>query len=196
VKEQDSKALRQNLARISAAEIETYIYHELGEVRDTVFDRHTWRDIIATFPHTPVELIARVIKDLLADTNEHGKLRHIVREKKEASLALYVAFLDGLRKELFPEVKEAFQEFTETGNWKVIEEAISSGYTRAKKYAEIMSHIYREGKKKNDMQWVEKEMEKRLLNTLGMGKAEGKENASKKHFTEEENNGNHIDQSP
>jgi hypothetical protein len=196
VKEQNSKALRQNLARISAAEIETYIYHELGEIRDTVFDRHIWRDIIATFPHTPIELLARVVKDLLADTNEHGKLRHIVREQKEASLALYAAFLDGLRKELFPELNKAFQEFTETHNWKVIEQAISSGYTRAKNYAEMMISIYQEGKQKNDVKWVEVEMEKRLLNPLGMGKAEGKENASNKHITEEENDGNHIDQSP
>ena len=97
-----------------------------------------------------------------------------------------------MRKDLFPELKEAFQEFTETHNWQVIEQAISSGYTRAKNYAEMMSRIYREGKQKNDMKWVEVEMEKRLLNPLGMGK----ENASKEHFTEEENNGNHIDQSP
>ena len=99
----------------------------MGEIRDTVFDRNLWRHMIATFPHTPIELLARVVKDLLADTNEHGKLRHIVLQQKEASLALYVAFLDGLRKELFPELKEAFQEFTETHNWQVIEQAISSG---------------------------------------------------------------------
>jgi hypothetical protein len=196
VKGQDSKALRRNLARISEAETETYIYHELGEIRDTVFDRHIWRDIIATFSHTPIELLARVVKDLLADTNEHGKLRHIVREQKEASLALYAAFLDGLRKELFPELKEAFQEFTETYNWQVIEQAISGGYARAKNYAEMMSRIYREGKQKNDMKWVEVEMEKRLLNPLGMGRAEGRESASNRDFTEEEDNDDHIDQSP
>jgi len=196
VKDRDSKALRRNLARISAAETETYIYHELGEIRDTVFDRHIWRDIIATFPHTPIELLARVVKDLLADTNEHGKLRHIVLQQKEASLALYVAFLDGLRKELFPELKEAFQEFTETHDWQVIEQAIWSGYTRAKNYAGMMSRIFSKGKQKNDMKWVEVEMEKRLLSPLGIEKAGGEESTSKEHFIEEENDGNHIDQSP
>ncbi len=196
VKGEDSDALRRNLARISAAETETYIYHELGEIRDTVFDRKIWRDVIATFPHTPIELLALVVKDLLADTNKHGKLRHIVREQKEASLALHVAFLDGLRKELFPELKEAFQEFTETHNWQVIEQAISSGYTRAKSYAETMGRIFREGKQKNDMKWVEVEMEKQLFSPLGMGKVKGAENASNKPITEEEKDGNHIDQSP
>jgi hypothetical protein len=196
LKEQDSTALRSNLARISAAEIETYVYHELGEIRDTVFDRDIWRDIIATFPHTPIELLARVVKDLLADTNEYGKLHHIVRERNAASLALYAAFLDGLRKELFPELKEAFRAFMETDNWQVIEEAISRGHDRAKDYAEVISSLFRKGRQKNDMKWVEVEMEKRLLSPLGIGKLKGKENASNKHFTEEEHNGNHTDQSP
>ncbi|UCB50411.1 MAG: hypothetical protein JSW56_05945, partial [Deltaproteobacteria bacterium] len=110
--------------------------------------------------------------------------------------ALHVAFLDGLRKELFPELKEAFQEFTETHNWQVIEQAISSGYTRAKSYAETMGRIFREGKQKNDMKWVEVEMEKQLFSPLGMGKVKGAENASNKPITEEEKDGNHIDQSP
>ena len=195
VKEQDSKALRRNLAKISAAQIETYIYHELGEIRDTVFDRDIWRHIIATFPHTPIELLARVVKDLLADTNEHGNLCHIVRQRKAASLALYVAFLDGLRKELFPEIKENFQVFMETENWQVMEEAISRGRQRAKDYAEVMCSLFQEGKEKKDMQWVEIEMEKRLLSPLGIGKTKGKENATKKHFEEEEHNGNHTNQS-
>ncbi len=196
VKEQDPTALRLNLARISAAEIETYIYHELGEIRDTVFDRDIWRDMIATFPHTPIELLARVVKDLLADTNQHGNLHHILRERKTASLALYAAFLDGLRKELFPELKEAFQAFMETDNWQVIEEAISKGHERAKDYAEVMCSLFRKGRRKNDMKWVEVEMEKRLLSPLGIGNPKGKGNASNKHFAEEEHNGNHTDQSP
>ena len=171
LKEQDPKALCHNLARISAAEMETYIYHELGEIKESVFDRDIWRDIVATFPHTPVELLARTVKDLLADTNEYGKLPYITRERKTASLAFYVAFLDGLRKELFPELTEAFQEFTQTRNWQIIEQAISSGYNMAKKYAETINSIYRTGKQRDDMKWVEREIEKRLLTPLGFWKA-------------------------
>ncbi len=116
LKREDPEALHRNLSRISAAETETYIYHELGEIQDTTFDRDIWREIIATFPHTPIELFARSVKDLLADTNEYGTLRYITRERKTISLALYVAFLDGLIKELFPEITEAFPEFTQTRN--------------------------------------------------------------------------------
>jgi hypothetical protein len=168
IEEQDQEALHRNLARISAAETETYIYHELGEMRDTVFDRNIWREIVSTFPHTPVELLARTVKDLLADTNEYGTLRHITRERKTASMAFYVAFLDGLRKVLFPEVSEAFQKFVQSRSWEVIEEAISSGYNTAKCYAEVISTIYNTGKQDRDMKWAGSEIKKCLLAPLGI----------------------------
>ena len=124
------------------------------------------------FPHTPIELLARGVKDLLADTNEFGTLRHIVEKRKAASLGFYVAFFDGLRKELFPELLKAFEEFAPTLSWQVIEEAIVTGYRSAKGYAQSLNSIFREGKQKNDMQWVEKEIEKHLLAPLGIFKGE------------------------
>jgi hypothetical protein len=166
---QDSEQLKRNLSRISNAEMETYIYHELGEMHDTVFDRQLWREIIAAFPHTPVELLARSVKDILADTNPNGSLRYIVRERKAASLALFVVFLDGLRKELFPELMEAFQEFTQTNNWLLIEQAISSGYNTAKNHADVMCRIFQRGRDADDLQWAEDEIRRRLLVPLGVG---------------------------
>jgi hypothetical protein len=166
LKMQDPELIHRNLARISAAELHTYIYHEVGEIRDTVFQRDIWREIIATFPHTPTELLARTVKDILADTNEHGTLQYIVRERKTASLAFYVAFLDGLRKELFPQIIDAFQNFSRTHQWPLIDKAISDGHDMAKEHAETMIEIFRTGKKKHDMNGVENEIESRLLAPL------------------------------
>ena len=168
IKEQNSKAIQRSLGKIVGSETETYIYHELGEIQDTVLDRDLWREILATFPHTAIELLVRTVKDLLADTNEYGTLRHITRERKTASLAFYVAFLEGLLKELFPEIIEAFEEFTQKLNWSVIDQAVNSGYNTAKQYAETISFIYREGRRKNDNKWVEKEISRQLLEPLGI----------------------------
>jgi hypothetical protein len=170
LKEQDTKALRKSLARISAAEMQTYMYHELGEIKDTVFARDTWRGIVAAFPYTPIELLARTVKDLLADTNQYGTLQYIVREHRTASLAFYVAFLDGLRKELFPEMVEAFREFTKTHNWKVIEQATTSGHKTARRYAKAIGDLYKEGKEKRGLQWSKTQIEKQLLEPLGIHK--------------------------
>jgi hypothetical protein len=177
LKAQDPYALREHLARISAAEMETYLYHELGEIKENVFDRDIWRNIVGTFPHTPIELLARSVKDLLADTNEYGRLSYITRERKTASLGLCVAFFDGLKRELFPELTEAFREFMQTRNWHIIKEATSIGYRKAEQYAQELCSLYLSGKEKGDMDWVEKEIENRLLRPLGLGvnRREGEE---------------------
>lgn len=173
--EHDHEKLIQNFHRIFSEETEAYLYHELGEMQEAFFDRHAWRDLIRSFPHTPVELFARTVKDLLADTNESGKLQYIVQAKKQASLAFHVAFLDGLRKTLFPEIMVAFGEFTASGDWRLIQAAIAAGYERGKAHAQRLVSIYRAGKEKNDLEWMEKEVWKQLLIPLGIVKEVPKE---------------------
>ena len=166
LKEQTPGNLHRNLSRIAANETDTYIYHELGEIQDTVFDRETWHEIIATFPHTPVELLTRTVKDLLADTSEYGTLVHIIKERKTSSLAFYVAFLESFTKTLFPQIIEAFKNFTQTQDWEIIEQAVAVGYRTAKTRAETIMGIYRTGKQKNDMKWVENEIAAQFFSRL------------------------------
>jgi hypothetical protein len=163
LKDHQPKALQPHLATILAALKKTYIYHEIGELHDTVFDRHIWREIIAAFPYSPVEYLTRAVKDLLADTNDYGTLRHIVKERKTASLAFYAAFLDGLPKQFFPELLTSFQMFTQSGDWAIIHQAVSSGYNTAKKHAVLITDLYQEGVRKNDKKWAETEIQKHLL---------------------------------
>jgi hypothetical protein len=151
------------LAGILAAQKETYIYHEIGEIHDAVFDRELWREIIAAFPFSPVEYLARAVKDLLADTNEYGTLQQIVRQRNTAALAFYVAFLDGLAKEFFPELPACFQQFAQTEDWSIIDQAVSSGYRTAAKHAELIMDLYQEGFRKNELKWAEKQIQKQLL---------------------------------
>ncbi len=162
--------LHRNLGNIIDNEIGSYIHHELGEMKDTVFDRNIWRKIIATFPHSPIEHLTRAVKDLLADTEENGTFRYIIGERKKASLGFYLAFLDGLKKELFPELKEAFRTYTETDDWRVIEEAVFMGNNRARNHAEKLIRIYKAGEKDNDMERAEREIETTLLRPLGIMK--------------------------
>ena len=163
LKNQEPKALQPHLSTILATLKDSYIYHEIGELRETDFDRKIWREIIAAYPYSPVEYLARAVKDLLADTNEWGTLRHITKSRKTASLAFYAAFLDGLGKELFPELPASFKEFTRTGDWGTIDRAVSSGYNKAKKHAALITDYYLEGVRKNDKKWAEIEIQKRLL---------------------------------
>ncbi len=159
----DTEALKKGLDAIFPHQELIYIHHEVGEMTGEVFDRQIWREIVAEYQQTPGELLARAVKDLLADTGETGTLRFIVRHQKTASLGLYVAFLEGLSKALFPELRSAFYRFVETGDWEVIEKAVDKGYETARGHAEQMMEIYREGKKNGDLELARKKMEMRLI---------------------------------
>ncbi len=141
----------------------TYIYHERGEIADKTFDRTLWREIIGAFPQSPTELLARAVKDLLADTGPEGPLAHIIQEQNSAALAFYVAFSDGLVKELFPQIRPVFKVFCGSGRWSLIADAVNQGYTAAQSYAALMSRLYQEGKQKDNLDWAADEIERQLL---------------------------------
>jgi hypothetical protein len=166
LKDGHPNALREGLHTVLAAHEDTYIYHEMGEMHDTVFDRQTWREVVAAYPHTPVELLARAVKDLLADTNALGTLRHITKKRDTAALAFYVAFFHGLPKALFPELIGAFKHFVSTSDWQVMADAVSTGHDRATACAETIMELYALGKQKGARQWAKKEIEKQLLGTI------------------------------
>jgi len=163
ITEKDPTMLRQNLPEIFAAVKDTYIYHELGEIQDATFDRESWREMVAAFPFSPVEFIARAVKDLLADTNKYGTLHHIIQKRQTAGLAFYVAFIDGLAKEFFPQISIAFQMFVKSGDWGIIEQAVEDGNQTVQKYTMLLLDIYRDGVKKDNLDWAEAEIQKRLL---------------------------------
>jgi hypothetical protein len=163
IDEKEPIDLRQHLPDIFAAVKNIYIYHELGELRDNAFDRQSWREMVAAFPFSPVEFIVRALKDLLADTSQFGTLHHIIQERHTAGLAFYVAFIDGLAQEFFPQIRLAFQEFARSEDWHLIERAMADGYKNAKNHTILALDIYREGVKKENLPWVEAEIQKRIL---------------------------------
>ncbi|MBW1641906.1 MAG: hypothetical protein JRJ76_03620 [Deltaproteobacteria bacterium] len=162
----DHEILHQHLDRITTNEIETYLYHELGEIKDTVFDHNVWTEIIASFPHSPVELLVRTVKDLLANTSQHGILNYMITEQRSASLGFYVAFMDSLTKKLFPEILKAFETFTQDQNWECVKKAMAAGYATARRYTESICSFFEEGKQKDNKKWAETALTKHLIEPL------------------------------
>lgn len=157
------QTLRHHLSTVFAAQHDTYVRHEIGELADTVFDVHLWREIVAAFPHSPIELFVRAVKDLLADTHPLGPLHHIVQGQRQTALGLYVAFIDGLSKELFPQIITGFERYVSGQNWDHIREAVSSGHETARRYADLIVDIYRTGRQEHDLQWTARQLNQRLF---------------------------------
>ncbi len=123
------------------AELDLFIYHEVGEVLQTILDSATLQKIIARFPGSVYELVSRSIKDILADTHPQGLLSHCISAELDTSLSFYVGFLDGLRKELFPEIVSAQQKFSADRDWRGIEQARRKCRDRTLHYAEKIRTI-------------------------------------------------------
>ena len=104
-------------------ELEIFIYHEVGENQKNLLDSDVLKKIISAFPASALELVARAVKDILADTHSKGLLGYILAKEKKSSLGFYISFLDGMRKHLCPEINEASKQFWKNGDWSLIEKA-------------------------------------------------------------------------
>ncbi len=124
---------------------ELFVRHEMGEAYE---DEHSeaWLDILSRNSDRVTEFYVRGVKDLLADTSEMGPLKYVVGKKDRSLLYFNMVFMDGIRKELFPEILTAFQGFTEDGGWSSIEEARRLGYEKARDLREHIVGLWRESK--------------------------------------------------
>ena len=163
----NSCELRPHLDRLLEIQKDSFIYHEIGEMTDTVFERSVWREIVSEHPRSPVELTVRVLKDLLADTNPSGTLPRIIHTRNKPALAFYAAFLDGLAREFFPEMRVGFQLFAESEDWTLIEQTVADGRRRATELTNRIVDFHRAGKKKkNGKEWVVTQVGKHILNKV------------------------------
>lgn len=158
----DLKRIRPHLDAILSVQQDTFIRHELSELDDQVFDRATWRQMLADFPHTAVELLARTLKDILADTGPQGPLHHFIAHRNQAAIGFYMAFSNGLVPLLFGELKAGFGRFMENHNWDEIAEAASTAYKKASDYARQVMEIYSFGRRNHDLPHTRKAIEETL----------------------------------
>jgi hypothetical protein len=88
------------------AETETLILHELGEHAAGVSLSPAWERMLDGFVERRAELLARAVRDHLADCTV--TLPALLARGASASIHLWFAGLDGLRRELFPRACSAY----------------------------------------------------------------------------------------
>lgn len=159
--------MREKFYELADFELDSYIHHEIGEAHDDVFEGAEWREIVSSFAYSAVEVFARGVKDVLSDTNQIGRLRHIIDKEKIGSLGFYVSFLRGFPRLIFPEIVSFFHEFQKTCDWTTVEEVRKIGHERARDYAQELVKVYRAGKTEGK-EWTKEEVHKTLLAPLGV----------------------------
>jgi hypothetical protein len=113
------------LARMAEAERETLILHELGELEAGRLLGEGWERLMAQADDRRLEITARAVRDLLADTLV--TLPALVERGAAPSLHFWFATFSGLRRELFPRLAAAHGDWQAGAGTGRLLEAVESG---------------------------------------------------------------------
>lgn len=113
------------LARMAEAERETLILHELGELAAGRLLGEAWEALMASAGERRLEITARAVRDLLADTLV--TLPTLIGREAVPSLHFWFATFSGLRRELFPRLADARDAWQAGGGMHGVREAVEAG---------------------------------------------------------------------
>lgn len=123
-------------------ETESMILHELGEARAGDIFGPAWEEMLAALPRCRAEIIARAVRDNLADCLV--TLPTLLEQGNEPALHVYFANFSGMRRALFPEAMAAYLHWIDRRELSTLREAVRSGQERWERRGEQILNIYRE----------------------------------------------------
>jgi hypothetical protein len=106
------------LNKMTEAEIDYVIQHEIGEVKAGKILGESWNDMTIKLARTQAEIMLRAIRDHLADsiTTLPMLIKHQLKNESSASLHFYFGNMTAMRKHLAPSLVEAYEVWHETGD--------------------------------------------------------------------------------
>ncbi|MGD1984384.1 MAG: hypothetical protein PVF93_10810 [Chromatiaceae bacterium] len=118
-------ALDDALEQMTTAEMATIEAHERGEHQAGMDLGDAWEAMLLDVTMTPAELVARAVRDHLADCTH--TLPELASRGREASLHFFVANLGEMRKQLFPSLTTAYEAWLQEGDAAVFAELADRG---------------------------------------------------------------------
>ena len=115
----------QGLESMSEQEAETLILHELGEAMAEPLLGPAWRELIASFTGRRAEILARAVRDNLADCL--STLPRLVERNAACSIHFYFASFEGVRSKLFPLLAQAYRDWRDCGSLVPLRDAARAG---------------------------------------------------------------------
>ena len=128
-------------------ELEAVALHEIGEFIASQELSERWREMIVNLPRSRAEILARAVKDLLADCL--STLPGLIENYNPASLHFYSANLVAMRKELFPSFFNAYQIWADTNDLKPLKKLVVQGSKHWSNVAKEMLDSYQHLDKDN-----------------------------------------------
>jgi uncharacterized protein DUF6866 len=113
------------LATLADSESEAIILHEMGEGRADGLLGPSWKDMLASFHGKRAEILARAVRDNLADCL--STLPALLAREAACSIHFYFANFDGLRRQLFPMLASAYGAWRNSGDASPLGAAAAAG---------------------------------------------------------------------
>jgi hypothetical protein len=102
------------LDQLTQNELNSAVLHEIGEVKAHAVLGTAWEELLINLPHSKLALMLRAVRDHYADTL--STLPALLEQENAASIHFYIGNLTNLRKDLFPSLLEAYQQWHTEGN--------------------------------------------------------------------------------
>ena len=134
-------ALAASLDAMTEREINTLLLHEQGECAAAPRLGEDWNPMLLALAGTPAELMARAVRDHLADCLV--TLPALATSLEAASLHFYVGNLNNMRKDLFPALLAAYSTWLERGDAGALAQVAEAGRSHWARVAAEMRAIYR-----------------------------------------------------
>jgi hypothetical protein len=113
------------LERMTDAETETLIQHELGELEAGRRLGSEWERLRASAASRRIELMLRAIRDNFADCLV--TLPALLERQAEPSIHFWFATFEGLRRELFPRLVVGYDAWRKGGDGRALSAAVDAG---------------------------------------------------------------------
>jgi hypothetical protein len=135
-------ALEASLEAMTEREIKVLLLHEQGEYEAGQRLGEDWNAMLTALANTPAELMARAVRDHLADCLV--TLPALAEAGEPASLHFYVGTLTGMRLHLFPALNDAYAAWRETDTTDAFARLADQGRAHWAQVAEGMLVLYRQ----------------------------------------------------
>jgi len=131
------------LNNMTDCEIHSVLLHEEGEYQAGLYLGGAWERMLMDLVHTPAELMARAVRDHLADCL--STLPALARQGEAPPLHFYLGNLTAMRREIFPTLVDTYEEWLRDGDAGVFVDLASRGARHWQDLARQMLDIHRGG---------------------------------------------------
>lgn len=130
------------LEKMTDNEVDTVLQHEIGEIQAGKILGEDWQEMIINLPHSQAEIMARAVRDNIADML--STLPKLLAKNEPAQIHFYFSNISSMRKLIFPSLPKAYKNWLETKNTTKLKSVINIASEHWVKLAQQMLELYKQ----------------------------------------------------